>query len=87
MTMVNGPCACADASKVHELWAYVAEDEQGEEGIVSYPTELGVMPLIGADRERMKSLRRWALAASLARGKPVELRRYHLVESEIEVIR
>lgn len=86
MTPENGPCSCADPSKVHEIWAYVAEDAQGEEGIVAYPTPSGIMPLLGADRERVASLRRFAEAAAIARGKVVELRRFHLVESEIEVI-
>lgn len=86
MTLVNGPCDCADPSKVHELWAYVAADEAGEEGIVAVPSSLGITPLVGADRERMRSLRGWAERAAHARGKPVELRRYHVVEAEIEVI-
>lgn len=68
------------------MWAYVAEDADGEEGIIAYPTEIGIMPMVGADRERMRSLRRFAETAARERSKPVELRRYHLVESEIELI-
>lgn len=83
----NGPCTCADPTKVHEMYAYVAEDESGEEGIIAYPSAYGPMPMIGADRERMRSLRSFAEDAAQVRGKPVELRRYHLVESEIEIIK
>jgi hypothetical protein len=86
MSFSNGPCDCADPTKVHEIWAYVAEDAAGEEGIIAYPTAMGVMPLLGADRQRVASLRRFAEAAARERGTRVELRRFHLVESQIDII-
>lgn len=86
LTTENGPCTCVDPTKVHELWAYIAEDELGEEGIIAFQFESGPMPLIGADRERMASMRYLAELSANMHHKPVELRRFHLVASEIEVI-
>lgn len=86
MTFQNTPCECTDPSRVHTIYAWVAEDASGEEGIVAIPTALGVMPALGADIERVMSYRD-VIQRMVApvRKKPVTLRRFH-VTGDIETI-
>jgi hypothetical protein len=58
---------------INALYAWVATEPDGGEGICS--AQLGDihMPLVGADMERMLSLRPFAEAAHLATGYPVRL--------------
>lgn len=74
--------------RILELYAWVVlDDMDGNEGVpATLPGPDGIMlPLMGADRERIESLRRFAEIAASVTGKPVELRRwagpYELIET------
>lgn len=45
--------------RITELWAYVSVDpSDGNEGVIGAPIPgIGHMPMVGADEQRMKSLR------------------------------
>ena len=58
---------------VYALYAFIAKDVTGQEGIVAMPTPNGPMPLIGADMERIKDLVPYAQMAARARQQPVTL--------------
>ena len=43
--------------RIDEIWAWVSQDDAGNEGIISVSSPAGQLPLIAADKERLKSLR------------------------------
>jgi len=47
--------------KIDALYAWIATDSRGGEGIPALSTPLGEMPMIGADRDRIESLRPHAM--------------------------
>ncbi len=62
--------------RVDRMFAYLSVDDDGE-GLLAAPTRTGMMPLVGADADRMLSLR--PLAEHVARavpGRPVRLVRF-----------
>lgn len=67
--------------KITEIWAWVCEDGRGE-GIpaVRLPDpdtgEMTTMPLVGGDRARVESMRRFAIAARIGTASPVRLVRF-----------
>lgn len=66
---------------IHTVYAYVVVHDSGDEAIpaLTLPGPDGgvvMMPLIGADLERMTNLRRYALEVSKASGKPIKLARF-----------
>lgn len=61
--------------KIEKLYAWVATEPDGGEGICSTLLPSGLqLPLIGADRARIESLREWAEVVHAATGYPVQLR-------------
>lgn len=59
------------------LYAWVCTEPDGGEGIVGFDLGLdGVSPLIGADMDRIKSLRPYAEAVRSMTGYPVRLVRF-----------
>jgi hypothetical protein len=68
---------------ISEVWAYIVLDDDGTEGIPAFASPMGPMPMVGADEERMRSLR--GIAEGIARdmGKQVTLCRFS-VREEIE---
>ena len=89
--MADPPVVVVDSPslgyRIDRLFAYVAEDGDGE-GLVGAPIGSGgsLMPLVGADAERMLSLR--PFARTLARavpGRRIRLVRFD-VRTEIEEI-
>jgi hypothetical protein len=72
--------------KITELWAYVSTDDV--EGIAaSYSRELDMMaPMIGADKDRLISLKPEAQKIADLCGKELVLKRFQLVEDSLEVI-
>lgn len=73
------------ADKVDRMFAFVAEDESGDEGIVAIPMEnIGIAPLVGCDMARVDSLRPHAQFAANVRKKPVRLIYFETL-TEIEV--
>lgn len=61
---------------IREFYAYVAEERPGEEGLIAYQMGDTMMPLIGADLERMASLQPYAEAAGRMQNVPVRLVRF-----------
>ena len=76
--------------KIMTMYAYISEDGPDDEGIVA--VKMGGskgdtwMPLVGADMERMESLRPMALAVARATGKKMILA-YFQARTDYEVIR
>jgi hypothetical protein len=68
--------------KINEIFAFVAEDDQGEEILGTRIGEIW-LPLVGDDMERMASLK--PLAQSIAEGLPVKVRLFRFsVREEVE---
>ncbi len=62
--------------KIEALYAWVATDPDGQEGVIAANLDGMAMPLVGGDMDRMKSLREFAEAARRKTGYPVSLMRY-----------
>lgn len=71
--------------KIEQIYAFIAEEEPGDEGITAQLTPSGWMPMIGADMDRAESLREMAQKLADAGGKPIRLVKFE-TRSEIEVI-
>lgn len=67
--------------KITQMMAWICTEPDGQEGIPAIASGMGPLPLIGADVERIESMRPYAeqLAAS---GMPVKLVRF----SQIEIV-
>ena len=58
--------------KIEELYAFIATDENGQEGICAFQIESGLwMPMVGADLKRVDSLRPIAKAIHKATGRQI----------------
>jgi len=63
--------------RIEEIYAYTAIDpDDNIEGIVSAQTGVGLIPLVGADIERMLSYKEVAQAAADETGAPIKLVRF-----------
>ncbi len=73
--------------KISELWAWVSFDKNSDdEGVVAVRMPNGeVMPAIGADKDRIESLRPYVLTAVIVLGKPAKLVHFTKVD-ETEII-
>jgi|WetSurMetagenome_2_1015567.scaffolds.fasta_scaffold310052_2 hypothetical protein len=78
--------------KITELWAWVnTEADENDEGIIAHEVydvikgETHWMPLVGADKARIESLRDVAKATAERLGKPVKLLKFSTRE-EIETV-
>lgn len=71
---------------ITELWAWVITEENGSEGVAAMEMRIDgkpwLMPLVGADEERIRSLEPHARYAAERTGQPVALRRFTLAEVE-----
>lgn len=73
--MSNQKLANGQFLRITELYAFVAKDENGHEGIMAFQTPEGVyMPLIGADIERVHYLKPLADKVAAQSGKQYEIR-------------
>lgn len=65
-----------------ELYAFIAIDDDGDEGIVTCLdlSKQSYAPMIGADMERVNSLRPIAQDITTRTGKRIVLRRFHLTQ-------
>ncbi len=60
--------------RIERLYAYVGEETPGEEGVVGARIPgMGTVPLVGADKDRIVSLRSFAVLAKECTGRPVKL--------------
>lgn len=71
--------------RIDQIYAFVAEEEPGDEGIVAMPIGDKWLPLIGSDMERVDDLK--IIAKSLAKSidKPIRLILFS-ERTELEVI-
>lgn len=71
--------------KINEMFAYVITDDglgKGDEGIPAIQLNEMAYPLVGADMERMVSLREAANSIAKTKGAVIELRKF----TEMEVL-
>lgn len=69
---------------VDSVSAYLAVSEEGE-GIIAFPANGVMMPMVMADEERIRSLRPMAAAIARASNKRVVLARFS-VREDMEII-
>ena len=68
------------AFKIIELAAWIATEPDGTEGICAAEVDGVMMPLIGADGDRIESLESIARDIAKQAGVPIELKRFVLKE-------
>ncbi len=72
--------------KITEMWAWVSvEKGEDDEGVIGWRTGDFWMPLVGADKARIESLRQFAEMTAQLTNKPVRLVKFSTRE-DIEVI-
>lgn len=73
--------------RINEMFAYVVVDDDGTEGVPSFPGPGGMqLPMMGADTARAESLKPIAQAFADHLGKPITLLRF-TVREEVHVVR
>lgn len=72
--------------KIAELWAWVSTDnDENDEGVIGWNSKMGWLPLVGADKARVESLRQLAQQTATITGKPVKLVKF-TTRVEVEVV-
>lgn len=67
--------------KITEFYAWICEEPDGGDGVPAIDIGAGYpLPLVGADRERMESLRSHAMAICHGMGHPIRLVKFHGIE-------
>jgi hypothetical protein len=59
--------------KIERVYAWIATDRTGEDGICAAQGRDGPVPMIGSDKERIESLRPFAEGLNRMQGYPVRL--------------
>lgn len=59
--------------KIEKMFAFVCKDDDGNEGVIGHKIGNIMYPLVGADMERIESLKPLALSIQQATGKQVYL--------------
>lgn len=71
----------SEPKKITELWAWICTEADGGEGVPAMAGRGGgAWPMVGADAERMRSLRPTAVSIAEELGLPVKLVRFHQQE-------
>jgi len=71
---------------IEAMYAWVATERDGGEGVLGMDIGLGgVTPLVGADMDRMRSLRPYAEQLKRVTGRPVRLVRFSRRE-DLEIL-
>lgn len=71
---------------VQSIYAFVSKDDSGDEGIVAAPMPNGgILPLLGADMDRIRSLWPYAQMAANMRGHEVKLAIFS-VRTDVETL-
>ncbi len=65
--------------KIEKIYAWIAIEADGGEGIPAIQLGETWFPLIGANRERMESFRQAAENAARATGQPVQLKMFSTI--------
>lgn len=71
--------------RIDEIYLFVSQDEDGNEGIISFPSKIGQLPLIAADKARLDSLRPAAISMKKLTPKKIVLIKFTTRE-EIEIL-
>ncbi|GAJ00133.1 unnamed protein product [marine sediment metagenome] len=71
--------------RIDKMFAFIAENNGNDEGVIGAVTPQGWMPLVGADMARVESLRPIAQRVARVTGKPVKLVVFN-TRRELEVI-
>ena len=71
--------------KIENVWAFVSHDDKGNEGLCAIPTNLGMMPMIAADVDRLNSLKEAAQKLKAMTNKKIKLIKFS-VREDLETI-
>ncbi len=71
--------------KIKELFAFIATDEAGNEGVCGFHSDSGWIPMVGADQAMIDKLKPIAKRLAQTTGQPLEVCRFSTRES-IETI-
>lgn len=71
--------------KIEQIFAFISTDEDGSEGVIGFETHGVFMPLVGADMDRIESLKPIVQQVANMTQKQVRLCRFHQLE-ELESI-
>lgn len=82
MTNSNHKLANGQFLRITELYAFIAKDKEGNEGIMGFSNGGQMMPLIGADIDRVESLKPIADRIAALNGIEYELR-YFTTHGEV----
>ena len=66
---------------IQEMYAFIATEEDGDEGIPATPIGQMMMPLVGADLDRINSLRPDAVLIAAFTGLSIQLVRFSRAET------
>jgi hypothetical protein len=70
---------------IDSMWAFVATDKDGTEGIPAFQSGAMLLPLVGADMQRIESMR--PIAQTLADERGITIKLVHFTNrQEIETI-
>lgn len=75
----------ARVDKITEIFAFIATEADGREGVVAAMLGGMMVPLVGADQARVKSLLPLARQIAQATGRQVQLARFS-VREDLEVL-
>ena len=73
--------------KINEVWAYVSEDEKGNEGICGWLDEKTKqwLPMVCADKDRLESLRVLAIMIAKQTNKKIKIVKFSTREDVEEI--
>lgn len=74
------PDEAKDGHRINLMYAFIAIDEDGDEGVCAMYTPEGWVPMVGSDMERVDTLRKVAAGIARRSGKIVHLRRFSNME-------
>ena len=74
--------------KINEVWAYVSEDEKGNEGICGWLDQKTNqwLPMMAADEKRLESLRVLAIMIAKQTNKKIKIAKFSMREDVEEII-
>lgn len=73
------------AFEITEIWAFIAVDDDGDEGLTSFQQNNKLIPMIAADEDRVAIYMPIAKAMAKKSGKKVRLVKFTMRE-DVEVI-
>ncbi len=71
--------------KIERIFAFIAKDDQGNEGVCGFQSDMGWMAMVGADQAMIDKLKPMARSIAKSSGKTITICRFSIRE-EIETI-